>query len=157
MSQIDSLVTAARRTKRRKPPEPAVSAAARPTVYGPYADGGKWRLIVTDGDERKASKTDTYKRAVELRDSMLEEINRRTSRTFREAVTEYRDSLTSRGVLTIEHIIGQLRRFLPMDEVLSSIDRARAEAMYAAEALRKSCSASARLPMCWRAVRSAPT
>lgn len=153
MSQIDSLVTAARRTKRRKPPrastnnaacselvphaEPAVSAAAQPTIYGPYADGGKWRLIVTDGDERKAIKTDTYKRAVELRDSMLEEIKRRTSRTFQEAVTEYRDSLTSRGLLTIAHIIGQLRRFLPMDEVISAIDSARAEAMYAAETQRR--------------------
>lgn len=153
MNQIDSLVTAARRPKRRKSPrpgpksatfpelvphvEPAVAAIVQPTVYGPYADGGKWRLVVTDRDQRRAIKTDSYESAIALRDSLLDQIKRRSSRTFREAVADYRQNLASRGVLTVGDTIGKLLRFLPLDEVLSAIDNRRAESMYLAETQRR--------------------
>ena len=116
--------------------EPSKIAPSVPTVYGPYADGGRSRIIAVDGEVRRALKTDTLAEAERMRDEILAEFQRHTVRTFAEALAEYEESLLTRGVQSAQPNVEMLRRFLPLQESLQSISSARAESMYLSETKR---------------------
>ncbi len=116
--------------------EPTEVAPSAPTVYGPYADGGRWRIIAVDGEVRRSLKTETLAQAERMRDEILAEFQRHTVRTFGEALKEYEECLLARGVQSAGHNAEMLRRFLPLRESLQSITPARAESMYQAETKR---------------------
>ena len=116
--------------------EPSKIGPSAPTVYGPYADGGRWRIIAMDGEIRRALKTDTLAEAERMRDEILAEFQRHTVRTFAEALAEYEESLLARGVQSAQPNVEMLRRFLPLQESLQSISSTRAESMYLAETKR---------------------
>ena len=99
--------------------EPAEVAPSAPTVYGPYADGGRWRIIAVDGEVRRALKTDTLAEAERMRDEILAEFKRHTVCTFGEALKEYEESLLARGVQSAQHNAEMLRRFLPLRRILA--------------------------------------
>ena len=117
----------------RKDPQHQPTA---PVVYGPYADGGKWRIIAIDGEVRRALKADTLAEAERMRDEVLSQFQRHSSRILSEALTEYEESLIARGVQSAQTIVAMLRRFLPATDTLHSITAARASAMYLAETKR---------------------
>ncbi len=117
----------------RKDPQDQPTA---PVVYGPYADGGRWRIIAVDGEVRRALKADTLAEAERMRDEVLSQFQRHSSRIFSEALTEYEESLIARGVQSAQATVAMLRRFLPAANTLHSVTAARASAMYLAETKR---------------------
>ena len=148
-SVLDTALKSARRRKNRKRTtkketishseagqSPSETASTSPTVYGPYADGGRWRIIAVDGEIRRALKADTLAEAERIRDELLVEFQRHEARTFDDALKEYEANLIARGVQSAQQNVAMLRRFLPLDDSILTLTAQRAESMYATETQR---------------------
>lgn len=107
-------------------------------VLGPYKNGDKWRLVMLDGDSRKALVADTYEAALALRDDLKGVLKKHISRSFEESLGEYLQSLIDRGVSTdtAAKVQRMLRPFLPLVEPLTAVDSERAQQMYLDETKR---------------------
>jgi hypothetical protein len=99
-------------------------------VLGPYKNGDKWRIVMLDGDTRKALVADSYEAALALRDDLKGVIKKHIARSFEESLEEYLKNLVDRGVSqdTADKVRRMLRPFLPLDEPLTAIDAERAAA-----------------------------
>jgi hypothetical protein len=58
-------------------------------VLGPYKNGDKWRIVMLDGDMRKALVADSYEAALALRDDLKGVIKKHIARSFEESLEEY--------------------------------------------------------------------
>lgn len=107
-------------------------------VLGPYKNGDKWRIVMLDGDMRKALVADSYEAALALRDDLKGVIKKHIARSFEESLEEYLKNLVDRGVSrdTADKVQRMLRPFLPLDEPLTAIDADRAQQMYLDETKR---------------------
>ena len=107
-------------------------------VLGPYKNGDKWRIVMLDGDTRKALVADSYEAALALRDDLKGVIKKHIARSFEECLEEYLRNLVERGVSqdTADKVRRMLRPFLPLAEPLTAIDAERAAQMYFDETKR---------------------
>ena len=144
---LDALAVRARRTRRKKLHLPVAAAHvdAQPTqttsdarVLGPYRSGCKWRLVLLQGQARKALVADSYESAIALRDSLLSTLEEHASRSFSDAIEEYLRTQLDRSILpkTADKIRRMLRPFLPLDKPLTVITPERAQRMYLDETKR---------------------
>lgn len=131
------LLAAARRARRL----PTVSLLCEATetmppklakVLGPYQEGGKWRLVVKDGETRKSLWFTSELEAVKVRTSLLSALEDRGSRTIGEAVSLFLTMKTKQGLKerSIICIRERLIRFLPANEPLNAITDQRAQTLY---------------------------
>ena len=107
-------------------------------VLGPYRNGDKWRIVMLDGDTRKALVADSYEAALALRDDLKGVIKKHIARSFEECLEEYLRNLVDRGVSpdTADKVRRMLRPFLPLAEPLTALDAERAAQMYFDETKR---------------------
>ncbi|MFO0623956.1 MAG: tyrosine-type recombinase/integrase [Polyangia bacterium] len=107
-------------------------------VLGPYKNGEKWRLVVLDGESRKAMVADTHETALALRKDLQGALKRHIARSFEECLEEYLRNLVDRGVSqdTADKVRRMLRPFLPLAEPLTALDAERAAQMYFDETKR---------------------
>ena len=107
-------------------------------VLGPYKNGDKWRLVMLDGDSRKAMVADSYEAALALRDDLKGVIKKHIARSFDESLEEYLKDLVERSATqdTADKVRRMLRQFLPLGEPLTAIDAERAQQLYLDETKR---------------------
>lgn len=91
-----------------------------------------------EGKARKSLVFDTYELALSSRADLLQALKSKTTPPFGEALEEYLESLSSRGVTagTIHNSGRMLRLFFPLDQPIGAIDAETAERMYLDETRR---------------------
>ena len=107
-------------------------------VYGPYANGSNFRLVVYEGGARKAVTVKTLDEAERLKADLVRAVSDRSSLTISAALEEYLDGKRRRGdkPITVASLESKLRLFLPIDEPLCALTAARAQKLYDDEATR---------------------
>ena len=144
---LDALAARARRTRRKKSHHPVTAAridaqttetTAGARVLGPYRSGTKWRLVLLQGQARKALVADSYESAIALRGSLLSTLQEHASRSFSDALEEYLRTQLEHTIVpeTADTIRRMLRRFLPLDKPITVITPERAQRMYLDETKR---------------------
>ena len=99
-------------------------------VLGPYRNGDKWRLVMLDGDSRKALVADSYEAALALRDDLKGVIKKHIARSSDESLEEYLNDLVERSAT--QDTADKVRRMppvLPLGEPLTAIDAERPAAL----------------------------
>lgn len=107
------------------------------TVFGPYKDRDKWRLIVLEGTKRKSVIASSADEAERIKAKLGEAITARADRTIGESLPEYEAYLTTeRGAMTAAERRRQLVRFLGEELTLTGVTPKRAAELYSAEVAR---------------------
>lgn len=108
-------------------------------VLGPYANGKRWRLVVFEGDARKAMLTDTREEAEQIKAKLLAAFLDLSSMTIGAALDEYfaekrRAGLKEDSVQTAKR---KICPFLPADWTLGQMTPQKAAQLYQAETQRQ--------------------
>ena len=107
-------------------------------VLGPYPNGGKWRLVVKEGAQRKSLVCDTEQEALSVRAQLLGVFDDRASKTIGEVIVEYLAYKRRTGCVerSISAISCKLVGFLPVEKTVNSITTQIAERLYSAQTER---------------------
>lgn len=108
------------------------------TVYGPYRDGKKWRVVVVEAGIRKGLTVDSRAEAEEVKEAMKRALVEKGSRSIGDVLEEWLDykrasGLSDRSFATLSH---KVKGFLPLDMAISSLTPDKAESLYKAETTR---------------------
>jgi integrase len=108
-------------------------------VLGPYANSGKWRLVVFDARGRKAMLADSLAEAEQLKAGLLRLVKDQSLLTIGAALDEWLEEKRQAGVkpLSITTIDSRLRPFLPVDTTLGEMTPQRAAQRYLQETRRE--------------------
>lgn len=117
--------------------------AANPTrVLGPYYAKNRdlWRLVVFEGERRKSVSASSEEEAIRLKAEIERALTALSTLTVEQALEAFleakrQEGLQARSLHTLDY---KLRYFLPLEDSLSSITPARAQALYTAETERTS-------------------
>ena len=117
--------------------------AANPTrVLGPYYAKNRdlWRLVVFEGERRKSVSASSEEEAILLKAQIERALTDLCTLTVGQALDQFiaakrQEGLQARSLVTLDY---KLRYFLPLEDSLSSITAARAQAIYTAETERLS-------------------
>ena len=128
--------THARRLRESSEAADETTTAQPAKVLGPYRNGKKWRLLVYD-PHRQAKVFDDRETAMRVRDSLLVELDGRSSRAVSDVVEEFLLHKRKRGCVEVSiRTVRDKLAWLPADAALLSITSSRAEALYTAHTER---------------------
>lgn len=108
-------------------------------VLGPYANGGKWRLVVFDEKgQRMARLAETKEEAERIKESLLALFADRSLLTIGAAFDEWLESKRQAGhkPRSIDTVERRLRAFLPLEATLGELTPQRAAQLYLDETKR---------------------
>jgi integrase len=114
-------------------------AAKIARVLGPYANGGKWRLVVFDEKgQRMARLAETKEEAEQIKASLLRLFDDRSLLTIEAAFEEWLGTKRQAGhkPRSIDTIERRLRPFLPLEITLGELTPQRAAELYLEETQR---------------------
>jgi integrase len=103
------------------------------SIFGPYPDRDKWRLVTVESGHRTAMVFKTLAEAEEVKAKLLSEMLAKKKKFIGESIDEYQTyRLTVRGVKpqSASDEIRQLRTFLPFDWPLASLTPGKAGRLY---------------------------
>lgn len=141
MRSKDTLTTILKRTEKTREAQQDTAAPSRTSVYGPYPDGDKWRVVLRSETGQRRTKTlDSRAEA----DAFISDLERQVEaldipRTIGAALEEYLAAKQAAGLkpISIRTVGDQLSAFLPVAERLT-ISPERASEIYR-EATTRPC------------------
>ncbi len=141
MNALSDLYTAPRSSLKRKLSQKKVDskdteqtdeAQEAPKVLGPYANLGKWRLVVKSKDQRKSLVFDTVAQAETAKTNLLASFDKSASLTIGDLLEQFIDYKRQRGCLdrSLLHVKHAVMRILPKLDNSIRLTPEKAEALY---------------------------
>lgn len=102
------------------------------SVYGPYANGDKWRLVLVGADGRRKSKVlDTYEEAERVKASVGASLSDQAIMPIGAAVAAFLDAKRKQGLRPLSvRSWADILRLLPPDHSVSELSPTEAQALY---------------------------